>query len=155
MKSITHLFMCLDFLAFSLPSPPLTASCFALFSALPLWSSCDSVHRLMVEPGQCQPSFPWWYFTTSGNQAAAGMCFQDFPSQQLLLPQRMHLPNMLTFGKSVAVAVYVSQSKAWHQQMHGAMKRKELRTLKTIANPPLCPLHGFRKDFLSWEDWSS
>lgn len=90
-------------------------------------------------------------FTTSIKSGCSWNVLPRFPfPQQLLLPQRMHLPNMLTFGKSVAVAVYVSQSKAWHQQMHEAMKRKELRTLKTIANTPLCPLQGFRKDFLSW-----
>ena len=79
MKSITHLFMCLDFLAFSLPSPPLTASYVLPYFLHFPFGPPATLHRLMVEPGQCQPSFPWCLLPQL-NQAATGMCFQDFPS---------------------------------------------------------------------------
>ena len=127
--------------------------CFALFCALPLWSSCDSAPPY----GGAWPmsTIIPMMFTTSIKSGCNWNVLPRFPfPQQLLLPQRMHLPNMLTFGKSVAVAVYVSQSKAWHQQMHEAVKRKELRTVKTIANPPLVPYRDLGKIFLL-EDWSS
>lgn len=118
-----------------IPSPfssPHCFMCFALFSVLPLYFSCDSVHLLMVEPGQCQPLFPRCLLPQL-NQATTGMCFQDFFSHSSNCSQKkMHLPNMSTAGKSVVVAVYDPQSKPWHQYMHEALKRKELKTSKTI-----------------------
>lgn len=71
--------MCLDFLAFSFPFPPLIASyVLPYFRRFP-WFSCDSVYLRMVEIGQCQPLFPWCLLPQL-NQAAAGLCFQDVSS---------------------------------------------------------------------------
>ena len=79
MENITHLFMCLAFLAFSLPSSPLTASyVLPYFLHFPPGSPV-TLHLLMVEAGQCQPLFPWCLLL-SLNQAASGMYFQDFSS---------------------------------------------------------------------------
>lgn len=71
--------MCLDFLAFSSPSPPLTASRVLPYFQHSPCLSCDSVHLPMAEPGQCQPSFPRCLLPQL-NQTATGMCFPDFSS---------------------------------------------------------------------------
>ena len=43
---------------FSLPSPPLTASYVLPYFLHFPFGPPATLHRLMVEPGQCQPSFP-------------------------------------------------------------------------------------------------
>ena len=142
------------FLGILSPSSSPCFICFALFSTV----SFGSPVTLCTAYGGAWPmsTIVLMMFTTS---IKSGCNWNVLPRvlfpQQLLLPRRIHLPDMSTSGKSVAVAAYDPQSKAWHQQIHEAMRRKELRPLKTIPNPPLCPLQEFRQDFLFLKDGSS